>query len=132
MPRASWDDLVAFVRTEYRVTRVEPDEIRIVVEFEDERRQAVIIYREVLDKQEEWVQIVSPCARAADVDLGRLLAELADTSVVGGAVIMGEHVVLRHSLPLLNFDVNEFADPMALLAGTADEIEQKFTGGDGY
>jgi hypothetical protein len=129
---ASWGDLVAFVRTEYRVQRLEPDEIRVLVEFEDERRQMVIIYREVLDKREEWVQIASPCGKAAEVDLHHLLTELADTSVVGGAVIMGEYVVLRHSLPLENLQINEFADPLALLAGTADELEEKFTGGDGY
>lgn len=129
---ATWGDLVAFVRTEYRVQRLERDEVRVLVEFEDERRQMVIIYREVLDKNEEWVQIASPCGKAAEVDLHHLLTELADTSVVGGAVIMGEYVVLRHSLPLVNLDINEFADPLALLAGTADELEEKFTGGDGY
>ena len=48
---ANWGDLVTFIRTEYRVSRVEPDEIRIEVEFEDERRQAVVVYREVLDQR---------------------------------------------------------------------------------
>ncbi|HEX3648387.1 MAG TPA: hypothetical protein VHV49_08160 [Pseudonocardiaceae bacterium] len=129
---ATWGDLVAFVRTEYRVTRVETDEIRIEVEFEDERRQAVVIYREVLDQREEWVQIASPCGRAAEVNLGALLTELGHTAVCGGAVIMGEYVAVRHSLPLENLDINEFIDPLALVAGVADELEEKFTGGDGY
>jgi hypothetical protein len=129
---ATWGDLVAFIRSEYRVTRVEPDEIRIEVEFEDERRQAVIVYREVLDKRDEWVQIASPCGRATQVNLPALLAELGQTAVVGGAVIMGEFVAVRHSLPLENLDINEFVDPMTLLAGTADELEEKFTGGDGF
>jgi hypothetical protein len=129
---ATWGDLVAFVRTEYRVTRVETDEIRIEVEFEDERRQAVVIYREVLDQREEWVQIASPCGKAAEVNLPALLAELGGTAVCGGAVIMGEYVAVRHSLPLENLDINEFTDPLALVAGVADELEEKFTGGDGY
>ncbi|HEX5120670.1 MAG TPA: hypothetical protein VFW65_36275 [Pseudonocardiaceae bacterium] len=129
---ATWGDLVAFVRTEYRVTRVETDEIRIEVEFEDERRQAVVIYREVLDQREEWVQIASPCGKAAEVNLAALLTELGGTAVCGGAVIMGEYVAVRHSLPLENLDINEFTDPLALVAGVADELEEKFTGGDGY
>lgn len=129
---ATWGDLVSFIRSEYRVTRVEPDEIRIEVEFEDERRQAVIVYREVLDKREEWVQIASPCGRVDQVNLAALLTELGQTAVVGGAVIMGEFVAVRHSLPLENLDINEFVDPMSLLAGTADELEEKFTGGDGF
>jgi hypothetical protein len=129
---ATWGDLVTFIRTEYRVTRVEPDEIRIEVEFEDERRQAVVVYREVLDQREEWVQIASPCGKAAEVNLLALLTEIGSTAVVGGLVIMGEYVAVRHSLPLENLDINEFVDPLALVAGVADELEEKFTGGDGY
>ncbi len=129
---ATWQDLVTFVRTEYRVTRMESDEVRLLLEFEDERRQMVILAREVLDKREEWVQIASPCGRADEVDLRQLLAELGETSVVGGAVIMGEYVVLRHALPLENLDINEFVDPLALIAGTADMIEERYVGGDGY
>jgi hypothetical protein len=129
---ASWVDLVTFIRTEYRVSRVEPDEIRIEVEFEDERRQAVVVYREVLDQREEWVQIASPCGKAAEVNLLALLTEIGATAVVGGLVIMGEYVAVRHSLPLENLDINEFVDPLALVAGVADELEEKFTGGDGY
>ncbi|HEY4020236.1 MAG TPA: hypothetical protein VGM75_16205 [Pseudonocardiaceae bacterium] len=129
---ATWADLVAFVRSEYRVTKIDTDEVRLLLEFDDERRQMVILAREVLDKREEWVQIASPCGRADEVDLRQLLAELGDTSVVGGAVIMGDHVVLRHSLPLENLDINEFVDPLALIAGTADQIEERYVGGDGY
>jgi hypothetical protein len=129
---ATWGDLVAFVRSEFHVTRVEPDEIRIQLEFDDERRQQVIVQREVLDKREEWVQIASPCGKAAEVNLFALLTELGNAAVVGGAVIMGDYVVIRHSLPLENLDINEFVDPMTLLAGTADELEEMFTGGDGY
>jgi hypothetical protein len=92
----------------------------------------VILAREVLDKREEWVQIASPCGKAAEVDLGQLLAELGSTTVVGGAVIMGEYVVIRHSLPLENLDINEFVDPLALIAGTADLIEERYVGGDGF
>lgn len=129
---ATWSDLVTFVRSEYRVNRVEPDEVRIEVEFDDERRQIVIIQREVLDHREEWVQIASPCGLAAAVNLPALLDHLGSATVVGGAVIMGDYVVLRHSLPLAHLDINEFVDPMSLIAGTADELEQMFTGGDGY
>ncbi|HJP79437.1 MAG TPA: hypothetical protein VJ914_34505 [Pseudonocardiaceae bacterium] len=129
---ATWEDLVAFVRTEYRVTRMEPEEVRLLLEFDDERRQMVILSREVLDKREEWVQIASPCGKADEVDLRQLLAELGETSVVGGAVIMGDYVVLRHALPLENLDINEFVDPLGLVAGTADMIEERYVGGDGY
>lgn len=129
---ATWGDLVAFVKSEYRVTKVDEDEIRIEVEFEDRRRQSVVVYREILDRREEWVQIASPCGKASEVNLLAMLTELGGTAVCGGAVVMGDYVAIRHSLPLENLDINEFVDPLALVAGVADELEEHFTGGDRY
>jgi hypothetical protein len=130
---ATWGDLVAFVKSEYRVVRSSPEEIRIEVEFEDERTQVIVIGRELLDGKDEWVQIASPCGLADEINLRALLTEIGSTTVVSGAVIMGDHVVLRHSLPLVNLDINEFVDPLELLAGTADELEEKFgSGADEY
>lgn len=130
---ASWDDLVAYIRTEYQVIDSKPDEIRIEIEYEDEgRSQVIMICREVLDRREEWVQIASVCGRVDQVDLRRLLEEIGLTTIVCGAAIMGDHVVLRHSLPLQNLDINEFTDPLNFVAGTADSLEEAFFGGDGY
>lgn len=138
---ATWEDLLAFVRTEYRlaidddseeeeaeyrIIEESDNEVRILVEYEDDRSQIVILYREELDGSEDWVQVVSVIGRVADVDLRKLLEELGQTSVVCGAVIIGEHVVLRHSLPLLNLDINEFTDPLNFVAETADHLEEMF------
>ncbi|RKT83176.1 hypothetical protein SAMN05421805_105346 [Saccharopolyspora antimicrobica] len=135
---ATWEDLAAFVRaeyavaedvdteTEYRIIEDGDDEIRVLVEYEDDRSQIVIIYRERLDGREDWVQVVSVIGRAADVDLQKLLWELGQVSVVCGAVIMGDHVLLRHSVPLLNLDINEFTDPLNFIAETADHLEEMF------
>ncbi|MGW3471834.1 hypothetical protein ACWDKQ_25985 [Saccharopolyspora sp. NPDC000995] len=143
---ATWEDLIAFVRNEYRlvigeVEDGEPeyqiieesgDEVRILVEYDDDRSQIVIVCRELLDGREDWVQVVSVIGRADGVDLRKLLEELGHTSVVCGAVIIGEHVVLRHSLPLLNLDINEFTDPLNFVAETADHLEELFFRNDDY
>jgi len=134
---ATWGDLAEYVRGEYEVISDEPDEIRILFNFEqydedDDRTQVVILAREVLDKQHEWVQIASPVGLAARVDLRALLEEVGKSSIAAGAAIMGDHVVLRHSLPLVTLDIHEFVEPLSLLAGTADQIEEMFFGGDDY
>jgi hypothetical protein len=134
---ATWPDLVSFIRQEYRVIRDQPEEIRIRMHFGDdpdtaERAQVVIVAKEVLDKKEDWVQIATPFARVDEVDLRTVLEEIGNTIVVGGLAIMGEHVVLRHSLPLVNLDINEFMDPLELVAGSAELLEQQFTGRDDY
>lgn len=129
---ATWGDLVAYVRENYDVIRDEPDEIRVRISFDDRRAQVVVIARELLDRKEEWVQIATPFARADEVDLHAVLTEIGDTIVVGGAVLMGEHLVLRHSLPLVNLDINEFIDPLELVTGSAELLEEQFTGRDDY
>jgi hypothetical protein len=133
MSTATWEDLAEYVRGEYDVISEEPGEIRILFAFEeDERTQVVILVREVLDAKHEWVQIASPVGLAANVNLHALLEEVGQSSIASGAAIMGDHVVLRHSLPLATLDIHEFVEPLTLLAGTADQIEEIFFGGDNY
>lgn len=134
---AAWRDLVTFIRRVYEVVRLEKDEIRILVRFREDlddegRVQTIVVAREVLDRGEEWVQLATPFAQVDQVDLQAVLEEIGTTTVVGGAVIMGDYVVLRHSLPLSNLDYREFTDPLLLLAGAGDELERKFTGQDDY
>jgi len=135
---ASWGDLADYVRAEYDVISDEGEELRILFTFgdveedDDDRTQVVIIVREVLDKMHEWVQIASPCGLASQVDLRRVLEEVGNSTVACGLAIMGEHVVVRHSLPLKDLDIHEFTEPLHLLAGTADTLEEQFWGGDGY
>lgn len=131
---ATWDDLAAFVRDEYDVLSETPGEIRILYTFdeESERTQVMIVAREELDRKYEWVQIATPIGLAADVDLKALLEAIGHTTIACGAAIIGEHVVVRHSLPLENLDINEFVDPFTLIAGAADELESEFFGGDHY
>jgi hypothetical protein len=134
---ATWRELVTFIRQSYRVVRDEPEEIRIRVRFSKdpeavERTQMVVIAREVLDRREEWVQIATPFAKADEVDLRAVLSEIGHTTVVGGAVVMGDYLVLRHSLPLVNLDINEFTDPLEMVTGSAELLEEQFTGRDDY
>jgi hypothetical protein len=134
---AAWADLVRFIDRRYDVTRREPDEVRVRIHYsgedvdDDERTQIAVVAREDVDGQ-EWVQIATPFARVDDVDVRRVLTSIGGTTVVGGAVIMGEYLVLRHSLPLQNLDINEFMEPLELVAGTAELLEEQFTGGDYY
>jgi hypothetical protein len=135
---ADWGDLVTYIRQSYDVIQYKPDEVRIRVSFSDDdddllgRRQIMVVAHEILDQKEDWVQIATPFARIEQVDLREVLAEAGDTIVVGGVVLMGDYVVLRHSLPLINLDINEFTDPLDLVASGAEQLERRFTGRDDY
>lgn len=135
----TWAELVTFIRLEYEVIGEEPDEIRILIRYKTDddddrsgRTQLVDVVREVLDRREEWVQIASPFARVHEVDLRAVLEEVGNATVVGGVAIIGEFVVLRHSLPLVNLDINEFVDPLVLVTGSAEMLERQFVGRDNF
>ena len=133
---ATWRDLVTYIRQTYDILRAEPDEIRILMRYgvdadEEERSQMVVIAREVVDGH-DWVQIATPFARVDEVKLPAVLTEIGNTTVVGGAVVMGEYLVYRHSFPLINLDINEFVDPLELVAGSAELLEMRFIGRDEY
>lgn len=135
---AEWNDLVAYIRRTYDVIRFEPDEVRIRMSFaKDEedilgRRQIMVVAHEILDQNEDWVQIATPFARVEEVDLHEVLTEVGNTIVVGGVALMGDYLVLRHSLPLINLDINEFTDPLDLVAAGAEQLERRFTGRDDF
>ncbi len=131
---ATWNELATYVRAEYEVLSEKPGEIRLLYTFDEDsdRTQVMIVAREELDRRYEWVQIATPLGVARNVDLHALLEAIGNTTVSGGAAIMGDHIVLRHSLPLENLDINEFTDPLTLIAGAADELESEFFGGDEY
>jgi hypothetical protein len=46
----------------------------------------------------EWAQVVTPVAKAADVD-ARAALVLSGNMVVGGLAIEGDLLVFRHALP---------------------------------
>ena len=135
---ADWGDLVAYIRNSYDVIQYKPDEVRIRVTFgsdEDDllgRRQIMVVAHEILDQKEDWVQIATPFARVEQVDLHEVLTEAGNTIVVGGVVLMGDYLVLRHSLPLIHLDINEFTDPLDLVASGAEQLERRFTGRDDF
>lgn len=134
---ATWAELVKFIRRTYEIVRDEPDEIRIMLRFgldidEAERGQVMIIAHETIEGSGDWVQIATPFARVDEVDLRAVLEEAGNTLVVGNVVIMGDFLVLRHTLPLINLDGNEFVEPLNLLGGSAEQLEKHFTGRDDF
>jgi len=48
----------------------------------------------------EWIQIDRPFARADKVDLLAILTKVGRTGTIGGLVVMGEQIMIRHALLL--------------------------------
>jgi hypothetical protein len=68
---------------------------------------------------------------ASSVNL-RAAVEATEKIVCGGIGSLGELVTVRHSVPLLNLDINEFERPLHPVTTTADRLEQQLQGGDQF
>ncbi|MFC5993702.1 MFS transporter [Pseudonocardia hispaniensis] len=126
---ASWDDLVSYVRVRYEIMRAQGDELWFNLPTTGDRTQLVVVRKVTGDDGHPWAQIASPVARAADIDLARLL-ELAGDSVVGGVASTEGVVVFRHSIALEELDLDGFERPFRIVVEIADRLEETLTGAD--
>jgi hypothetical protein len=128
---ASWNDLVEYVKRNYKVSDEQPDMLKLLFETGNMRSQVVLLWHMSLSNNEEWVQIESPFGELGSLDLAAALQAVGNT-VCGGMALFGNLVTFRHSLPLDNLNINEFESPLALVTTTADQFEKQLTGGDKF
>lgn len=128
---ASWRDLEAYVRAHYNIAGERPGRIQLILETNDGRSQSVYLWHRRLPGHEDWLIIGSPFAEASRVDLNDIL-KAAGQMVVGGIVLVGKHLAVRHAVPLANLDTNEFERPLELVTLAADQLEQMANVEDRY
>jgi hypothetical protein len=122
----TWNDLVLYVRNNYPIAEETHNMIKLIFETGGMRSQVVLIWHLTVGRgAEEWIQIESPFGEFGSVDLAAALQHI-------GGTVCGGMVTFRHSVPLLNLNINEFESPLALVTETADLLESTFTGGDRF
>jgi hypothetical protein len=126
---ASWNDLMSFVRVRYEIMRQTEGELWFNLPTTGERTQIVAVREVTGEDGHPWAQITSPIGRAAEIDLGRMLA-LAGESVAGGAVASDDLVLFRHSIPLGDTALDGFERSFRLVVEVADRLEHELTGSD--
>jgi hypothetical protein len=128
----TWNDLVLYVRNNYPIAEETHNMIKLIFETGGMRSQVVLIWHLTVGRgAEEWIQIESPFGEFGSVDLAAALQHIGGT-VCGGMAMAGNLVTFRHSVPLLNLNINEFESPLILVTETADRLESTFTGGDRF
>jgi len=130
---ATWSDLKSYIHNNYKIADERDDMVKLIFETEGLRSQVVIIWRLTLAANgSEWIHIESPIGELGQIDLAAALRTVGNT-VVGGLATAGDTLVtFRHSVPLSDLSISEFEQPLHLVIGTADRLEQQFTGGDKF
>lgn len=127
---ATWDDVKTFIHGKFKAEDVTDGMIRMVFDVGDLRSQLVFLTREALmDGAEEWLVITSPFAPCAGTDLQAAL-DAASKLVCGSLAQVGNHLALKHALPLTNVDHNEILRPIQLVTTSADRLERELVGTD--
>lgn len=131
----TWLDLIGYVRVRYEIFQQTDRTLRFHLPTEGDRTQRVAVHH--LDPDggapdgSGWIMIESAIARAAEVDLLRML-ELAGKSVVGGVVVVDGIALFRHSASLSDMSLDGFDQPFQLVVKGADALEHELTGADHF
>lgn len=129
---ADWRSLTLYVRANYKVAEETDRMMKLLFGVGGGRSQMVFLWHQTLiGGAEDWVQIESPIGKIEEVSLVPLMREVAET-VCGGIGATGDFVTFRHSVPLMNLDMNEFERPLQLVVTTADRLEHRLVGGDRF
>lgn len=126
---ATWQALRNYIHTTYTVAGEDGDIVRLVFDVGNGRSQLVLVSPTSTHAGAEFALIASPIGDLGTVDLNVLLRE-AGEYVVGGVVMYGSRIMLRHAVPLADLDASDFETPLHLVLGAADAMEAKFLGSD--
>lgn len=128
---ARWRDFKAYVHSRFHVVQDQPEAMQLELETEAGRTQFVYLWHRRISKREDWLVIGSPFADIEQVDVLWVL-DTVGRMAVGGVVKVGQHLAIRHAVPLDNLDANEFERPLHLVTRAADHLEHKIFGEDQY
>lgn len=125
---ADWATLQQFIHSNYPVHGDGNGLISLVFDLDGRTQMVFVSPVDVPIGSGQWAQIQSPCVRVDSADLATLVAR-AGGFPIGGIVLQGDMLMLRHAVRLEDLDVEEFTVPLRTLVFLADVLEQEF--GDG-
>jgi len=130
---ASWQEIIAHIESQYTMTRMGENMIALTFGFQDGRSQALAIaYAPTVGPMPAHIKFFSQIGDRKKLKrkLGDILEESGDYPF--GVTCLGNWVGVVHTALADTIDAPEIDVPLELLAGVADELERRFTGGDEF
>ena len=126
---ATWNDLEEYITSNFHVTPNAPAGVIGILFPVGNRKQQVFIRRQGNDTVGEWAVVTSPIGKVSAAKLKEITQE-AFSLVCGGIVMYEDVVMISHSVPLENLDLNEISSPLIAITLAADVLEERYTGKD--
>ncbi len=126
-----WAEVKRILRKEYKVADENNDRLRFVFDLENNRSQSVFAELAQNEDSEQWVKISSCVGLIDNSEINEVLKRLGECCF-GGLVLEYDKHYIRHSLLLDSVSEPNLLRSIVEIAQLADEIEEKYTGGDQY
>ncbi len=115
---ANWGTLCGFITANYPNAAATEDTITLRFSAPDGREQTV----HVVLRDDEWIEIRTRVCRLDQID-PRSALERNGRMTVGALAAVGEHLVLKFPLRLVDLDPDEFKVPVDRLVEQGDALE---------
>lgn len=128
----NWAEVKRFLRSNYKVDDEENDILAFLFDLENGRTQRVFVE---LNKAQvnatEWISISSCIGLIDETEINEVLLELGKLCF-GGLIREENKHYLRYTVLLKSASEQSLLDPIEAIASIADELEEKYVGGDQY
>lgn len=128
----SWNAIKSHIHENFTVARSEEGRVQLEFGVGKGRTQVVFLTCHTTSSNDEWLVIESPFGRFGEIDVTAALSACEGILCGGIGIARGEFVTIRHAIPLANLDLNELAQPLALVTMAADEAESALSTRDAY
>lgn len=126
---ATWNEVENYITSTFHVLPTAPAGTIGILFPVGDRKQQVFIRRKGNDKIGEWALVISPIGKVSAAKLKEITQEAFEL-ICGGIVMLEDVVMISHSVPLENLDINELSVPLMAITLAADVLEEKYTGKD--
>ena len=127
---ASWDDLVAHMRSAYGLDfEDENGKVSLTFSLDDGRSQKVLVKLAESPEMGKWAQVGGVIGEFTEIDLAAAI-RLTENNITGAISCSGNLVTVSDSFPLDSLDTNDLDMTLRAIATTSDALEKRLTGKD--
>jgi hypothetical protein len=126
---ATWKEVKDFIRGKYTLQTDDGDFFTFVYNEGNNRTQLVMITKKTSNSGEIWAEMLSPIGVIERDELNDAMEDLK-VFMCGGLIKTGERHYVRHCASIDDMSASELVRPLEIISSAADELEQKYVGGD--
>lgn len=130
-PTKKWADVKRLLRKEYKVAGEENDFLAFDLSLENGRTQTVCVERTENEDGIQWIMVYSCVGLIDNSEINEVLKMIGEYAF-GGLVKTDDKHFVKYSLLLESASELSLLRPINTIAQIADEIEEKYIGGDQY